>query len=133
MKRCGVATVVLLAASVIVATQDRPLNQPPSGFVALFNGKDLTGWRGRKPNFDPAVERQLTKPELSALQAIWNTERDQHWRVDVAKGEIVSDGNNPHLATEQTYGLADGQPERRFRDLPARLSTGPDLGSLEPA
>ena len=21
-------------------------NEPPSGFVALFNGKDLTGWRG---------------------------------------------------------------------------------------
>jgi hypothetical protein len=104
MKRCGVATVVLLAASAIAATQDRPLNQPPPGFTALFNGKDLSGWRGRKPNFDPAVERQLTKPELSALQTIWNTERDQHWKVDVAKGEIVSDGNNPHLATEQTYG-----------------------------
>jgi hypothetical protein len=104
MKRCGVVTVVLLAASAMAATQDRPFNQPPPGFTALFNGKDLSGWRGRKPNFDPAVERQLTKAELSALQTIWNTERDQHWKVDVAKGEIVSDGNNPHLATEQTYG-----------------------------
>ena len=48
---------------------------------------------------------QLTKPdERTALQAVWNAERDLHWSVDVAKGEIVSDGNNPHLATEQTYG-----------------------------
>lgn len=28
---------------------DRPLNAPPQGFVALFNGKDLTNWRERKP------------------------------------------------------------------------------------
>lgn len=105
MKRCGGAAVVFLAASVVLAaTQDRPLNQPPTGFTAIFNGKDLSGWRGRKPNFDPAVERQLTKPELNALQTLWNAERDAHWKVDVAKGEIVSDGNNPHLATEQIYG-----------------------------
>jgi hypothetical protein len=104
MKQWGVAVIFLLAASVVAVTQDRPLNQPPAGFTALFNGKDLSGWRGRKPNFDPAVERQLTKPELNALQTIWNTERDAHWKVDAAKGEIVSDGNNPHLATEQNYG-----------------------------
>ena len=95
---------MFLAVSVVAAAQDRPLNQPPAGFTALFNGKDLSGWRGRKPNFDPAVERQFTKPELNALQTIWNADRDAHWKVDVAKGEIVSDGNNPHLATEQTYG-----------------------------
>ena len=104
MTRCSLTIVLCLAASVLATTQERPLNQPPAGFTALFNGKDLSGWRGRKPNFDPAVERQLTKPELNALQALWNAERDQHWRVDVAKGEIVSDGNNPHLATEQNYG-----------------------------
>jgi hypothetical protein len=104
MTRFGVAIAVVLAATVLAASQERPLNQPPAGFTALFNGKDLSGWRGRKPNFDPAVERQLTKAEASALQAIWNAERDAHWRVDTAKGEIVSDGNNPHLATEQLYG-----------------------------
>ena len=27
--------------------------KPPKGFTALFNGKDLTGWRGRQPNYNP--------------------------------------------------------------------------------
>jgi hypothetical protein len=106
MKQGGVAVAVVLAAAVVVsASQDRPLNQPPPGFTALFNGKDLSGWRGRKPNYNPQEEqRTLTKVELAALQAIWNADRDLHWKVDAAKGEIVSDGNNPHLATEQSYG-----------------------------
>jgi hypothetical protein len=37
-------------------------------------------------------------------QAAWNAERDLHWRVDTAKGEIVSDGSSPHLATVKDYG-----------------------------
>ena len=30
--------------------------------------------------------------------------RDLHWKVDTAKGEIVSDGQSPHLATGKDYG-----------------------------
>ncbi len=26
-------------------------NTPPAGFKALFNGKDLTGWKGKQPNW----------------------------------------------------------------------------------
>lgn len=78
--------------------------KPPNGFTALFNGKDLTGWRGRQPNYDPAEEAKLSKDDLAAKQAAWNTERDAHWKVDTATGEIVSDGKNPHLATVKDYG-----------------------------
>ena len=76
----------------------------PKGFTALFNGKDLTGWRGRQPNYDPAEEAKLSKEELAAKQALWNTERDAHWKVDMDTGAIVSDGKNPHLATVKDYG-----------------------------
>jgi hypothetical protein len=100
---CVLTTAAVLAAGVL-AGQERPLNQPPSGFTALFNGKDLTGWRGRKPNYNPQEERAMSKAEISALQAIWNADRDLHWRVDAVRGEIVSDGSSPHLATEQAYG-----------------------------
>ena len=78
--------------------------KPPSGFTSLFNGKDLTGWRGRQPNYNPATEAGLPPEERTAKQAQWNTERDAHWRVDAAKGEIVSDGQSPHLATAKDYG-----------------------------
>jgi hypothetical protein len=78
--------------------------KPPKGFTALFNGRDLTGWRGRQPNYDPEAEAALSKEELATKQAAWNAERDAHWSVDTAKGEIVSDGKNPHLATAKDYG-----------------------------
>jgi hypothetical protein len=101
--RLGVL-LALAVSAVPVLTQDRPLNQPPAGFTALFNGKDFTGWRGRKANFNPQVERAFSPAERAALQTIWNAERDLHWRVDVAKGEIVSDGSEPHLSTASDYG-----------------------------
>jgi len=84
------------------APQQRP--QPPKGFTALFNGKDLTGWRGRQPNYNPEEEAALTKEARAEKQAQWNAARDAHWKVDTAKREIVSDGQSPHLATEKDYG-----------------------------
>jgi len=87
-----------------VLGQSRALNQPPAGFTSLFNGKDLSGWRGRQPDYSPYEQAKLTPDELASKQAGWNAARDLHWRVDVAKGEIVSDGLSPHLATIKDYG-----------------------------
>jgi hypothetical protein len=84
--------------------QNRPLNQAPAGFTRLFNGRDLSGWRGRQPNYSPHEQAGLSPAELAEKQKAWNAQRDLHWRVDAAKGEIVSDGNDPHLATERDYG-----------------------------
>jgi len=77
--------------------------KPPKGFTALFNGKDLTGWRGRQPNYDPEAEAALSPEERAKKQAEWNTARDAHWSVDKDKGEIVSDGKDPQLATIKDY------------------------------
>lgn len=106
MKSAMTATAVLaaLAVAVTVGAQGAPLNQPPAGFTRLFNGRDLSGWRGREPNYSPYAQAKLTPAELAAKQVAWNAERDLHWRVDAAKGEIVSDGNSPHLATDRDYG-----------------------------
>src|SRR5215813_6941266 len=84
--------------------QDRPLNRPPAGFTALFNGKDLSGWRGRQGTYSPHAEALLSKEEQAAKQVQWNSEKDAHWSVDTAKGEIVSDGKSVHLATVKDYG-----------------------------
>ncbi|MEO8480662.1 MAG: DUF1080 domain-containing protein [Acidobacteriota bacterium] len=103
MKPLVVLGMVAMMTS-LTGAQTRLSNQPPAGFVSIFNGKDLSGWRGREPNYSPYDQAKLTPQELAAKQAAWNTERDQHWRVDVAKGEIVSDGSSPHLATTKDYG-----------------------------
>src|SRR5205809_2093955 len=99
---------LLISAALLVLipalAQDRPLNKPPAGFIALFNGKDLSGWRGRQGTYSPHAEALLPKDELAAKQVQWNAERDLHWSVDTAKGEIVSDGKSVHLATVKDYG-----------------------------
>ena len=80
---------------------------PPTGFTSLFNGKDLSGWRGRPGGggvFSPYTEAKFTTEERAAKRAEWNADRDLHWRVDATKHELVSDGKGVHLATEKPYG-----------------------------
>ena len=76
---------------------------PPPGFTALFDGRDLSGWRGRQQDYSPYEEAKLSKEELAAKQAQWNADRDQHWRVDPDTHEIVSDGHGVFLATDKDY------------------------------
>jgi len=104
-KYCAAILAVMLTCAVVEsATAGQKSNKPPKGFTALFDGKDLKGWRGRQPNYNPLEEAKLTPEERAKKQAEWNAERDKHWRVDTAKGEIVSDGQSPHLATARNYG-----------------------------
>src|SRR3954452_20958267 len=98
------AVIVTIVSAGIVTLAGTAPQQPPKGFTNLFNGKDLAGWGVRQPNYEPAEEAKLPKAELAAKQAEWNTGRDLHWKVDTAKGEIVSDGQSPHLATAKDYG-----------------------------
>ena len=44
MKR--VALVALLSAVTVLPASAHHAVKPPKGFVALYNGVDLTGWRG---------------------------------------------------------------------------------------
>jgi len=81
--------------------------QAPEGFTNLFTGRDLSGWRGRPGGggvFSPYEEAAFTAEAREAKQAEWNADRDEHWSVDPANAEIVSDGRGVHLATAQEYG-----------------------------
>ena len=94
----------LAAGTAGIEIQTPATPKPPKGFTALFNGKDLSGWRGRQQDYSPYAEAKLSREELAAKQAEWNTDRDAHWSVDAAKGEIVSDGKGVFLATGKDYG-----------------------------
>ena len=97
--------VVAVLTSVVLCAQTAP--SAPAGFTVLFNGKDLSGWRGRPGGggvFSPYVEAKFTPDERAAKQKEWNDDRDLHWRVDAATRELVSDGKGVHLATEKPYG-----------------------------
>ncbi len=77
------------------------LNQPPEGFTALFNGKDLDGWWGLKTE-DPAKWRALPEDERKEKLDKSLADIAQHWRVE--KGVLINDGKGMYLSTRKDYG-----------------------------
>jgi 3-keto-disaccharide hydrolase len=83
---------------------EAPDPELPGAFSALFNGTDLTGWRGR-PHLDPATEASWTAVQAAAKQKAWNEDRDQHWSVE--NGELVNDGHGVFLTTIEDFADFD--------------------------
>lgn len=75
--------------------------QVPKGFVALFNGKDLSGWRGGS-TFDHRALLDMSPGQRLAKIARWNEELGNHWTVE--EEELVNDGKGSYLTTEKEYG-----------------------------
>ncbi|MCX7016607.1 MAG: DUF1080 domain-containing protein, partial [Candidatus Sumerlaeota bacterium] len=80
------------------------LNRPPEGFVALINGKDLTGWKGllARPNDNPIKRAALLPEQLAEAQAKADESMRAHWKVE--DGALVFDGKGLSLATAKDYG-----------------------------
>ncbi len=75
--------------------------QAPPGFAALYNGKDLTGWRGGD-TFDHRKLLAMSETERAAQIAKWNATMRAHW---TAQGpELVNDGQGAYATTERDYG-----------------------------
>lgn len=97
MIRMPMIVTVFLAAAAVGAEP----NQPPEGFVSLFNGKDLSGWRGMS-HISPYDWEAMSPEDRQERQTRENAEMQKHWRVE--NGEIVNDGKGPFLTTEKDYG-----------------------------
>ncbi|MCF7956848.1 MAG: DUF1080 domain-containing protein [Phycisphaerae bacterium] len=78
-------------------------NRPPAGFVALFNGKDLTGWKGllSQPNDNPIKRSELSAEKLAEEQAKANENLKAHWSVQ--DGVLMFDGQGFSCVTEKDY------------------------------
>lgn len=73
---------------------------PPKGFTALFNGKDLSGWHGM-PHFDPRDLAKMDEAGRKAKLAEWQADAEQHWKVE--NGELVNDGHGTYLTTNDEF------------------------------
>lgn len=74
-------------------------NTPPEGFTALFNGKDLTGWKGLVEN--PEKRAQMKPEELAAAQKVADAKMNAHWKA--VDGVLVFDGKGDSICTAKDY------------------------------
>jgi hypothetical protein len=98
---------IILIGSILasVATAD----EPPQGFDALFNGKELAGWRGGQ-TFDHRELLAMPESERAARIAEWTASLTEvnpdtgkpHWRSE--NGILVNDGLGGYLTTIKDYG-----------------------------
>ncbi len=70
------------------------------GYVPIFNGKDLTGWKGLVGN--PVTRAKMTEKELAAKQLEANAKATVNWSVK--DGCISFSGAGANLCSEKKYG-----------------------------
>lgn len=92
--------VLLLVSACGVATSPVATADVPPGFTPLFNGKDLTGWKGLVGN--PKTRAAMSPEELAAKQAEADENMRAHWQV--VDGQLVFDGKGQSLCTAKQYG-----------------------------
>ena len=92
--------ILLLAMSCLIAPTTSAQAEPPAGFTPLFNGKDLTGWKGLVGN--PKSRAAMSAEELATAQQQADEVMRAHWNV--INGELVFDGKGKSLCTAKDYG-----------------------------
>lgn len=98
MRLAALFAASVLFAGAVPAADDAP--KPPKGFTALFNGKDLKGWKGHTD----MRERATKSPEaLAKLQEDRNKIAFEHWSVQDGSIHLDSKGG-VSLVTDKDYG-----------------------------
>lgn len=75
-------------------------NTPPEGFVALFNGRNLNGWKGLVA--DPPKRAKMSPEKLAKEQKKADQRMRDHWKV--VDGVLTYDGKGDNLCTAKEYG-----------------------------
>ena len=69
--------------------------QPGEGFESVFNGKDLTGWKGLVEN--PIKRSKMDAQTLAKAQEKADAEMNESWKV--VNGELTFTGHGNNIAT----------------------------------
>jgi hypothetical protein len=92
---------LVVASMLAVHAASAPQPAAPPGFTALFNGNDLSGWRGGD-TFDHREWLAMPDEERRVKNAEWTADMKKHWSIE--KDELVNDGNGKYATTEKDYG-----------------------------
>src|SRR5688500_17006363 len=101
MKRLLLPAVLLfiLALTSAATAEERAQNKPPEGFTAIFNGKDLSGWKGLVGN--PKSRAKMSPGELAKAQEVADQKMRDHWKAE--DGILVFDGKGDSICTAKDY------------------------------
>ena len=75
-------------------------NQPPEGYTALFNGKNLDGWYGLG-HFSPTELAAMSDEDRQAKRTKDLEDMFAHWTTE--NGELVNDGHGVYLTTNEEF------------------------------
>src|SRR4051794_39938308 len=78
----GIAAALATALGIVPAAPAADGAEPPKGFTALFNGKDLAGWHGRQRDLDPSKLAAMSEEERAKKLAEWDDDARKHWTVE---------------------------------------------------
>ena len=70
------------------------------GFVSMFNGKDLSGWKGLVGN--PISRSKMTPEKLAEEQAKADEKMKNSWKAE--SGILIFEGKGDNLCSEKMYG-----------------------------
>ena len=93
------AALIPLSTASFLAAEEGKLNMPPEGFTALFNGQDLTGWKGLVGN--PKSRAEMSPEELAKAQEVADQKMRDHWKAE--DGILVFDGKGDSICTAKDY------------------------------
>ena len=96
----GLVALLMLTGSFSYSEDKKADNTPPEGFTALFNGKDISGWKGLVAN--PKERAKMSPEDLAKAQAAADEKMKAHWAAK--DGVIVFDGKGDNLCTAKDYG-----------------------------
>ena len=91
-------TLFLAFATLLLTTLHAAEVAAPTGFRALFNGMDLTGWHGLNPHTGAKLEGEKKAANLKQQRE----EFAKHWSVE--NGELVNVGTGPYATTDAELG-----------------------------
>jgi len=87
---------LLLATAALAAAPT-----PPAGFTALYNGKDLDGWRGGD-TADHRAYLALSPEKRAERDKAWTEDMLKHWKAE--GDDLVNDGKGKYATTVKEYG-----------------------------
>ncbi len=93
-------TGLVLGCLILCSPAVAEVTDPPEGFIALFNGKDLSGWHGMT-TFDPRKLEAMSDEERQKKLDEWNATIPEHWTVQ--EDVLVNDGHGAYLTTDDQY------------------------------